>query len=299
MAVAFVIRSTLIDKALNFSLLCWHAHWLTPELVSMRRLIHTSNHTSHCSVADVTNLFRPTGYVMHQQVLHSTTVYSAHTVFMCFVFIWEQTATCATYIINWLVFITEMKNFYSAVRTGSFNKAVCASSLEGWYCPLFGPVVIAQLLNHTKTVEFHVDENSIIWSISSQFLHFGFMPAVSFLLAIMWCASFSSVTIWGRLNALYVGLYIGPRVDLWVLQGVNITEGNKSVSKLVWFSAWVVNNTHRFLERRMRVELTFVRNLLVLRQDGRRETWLLFWLIQSEQNLLNRGLWLSSFRAWE
>ena len=28
----------------------------------------------------------------------------------CFVFIWEQTATCATYSINWLVFITEMKS---------------------------------------------------------------------------------------------------------------------------------------------------------------------------------------------
>jgi len=53
---------------------------------------------------------------------------SAHTVFMCFVFIWEQTATCATYSINLLVFITEMKSVYSAVRTGSLNKAVCASS---------------------------------------------------------------------------------------------------------------------------------------------------------------------------
>jgi hypothetical protein len=42
-----------------------------------------------------------------------TTVRSVHTVFtrtcMCFVFVWEQTATCATYSINWLVFITEMK----------------------------------------------------------------------------------------------------------------------------------------------------------------------------------------------
>jgi len=28
---------------------------------------------------------------------------------MCFVFISEQTATCATYNINWLVFITKMK----------------------------------------------------------------------------------------------------------------------------------------------------------------------------------------------
>ena len=46
---------------------------------------------------------------MHQPVQHSTAVRSAHTVFMCFVFIWEQTATCATYSINWLVFITETK----------------------------------------------------------------------------------------------------------------------------------------------------------------------------------------------
>ena len=48
---------------------------------------------------------------------------------MCFVFIWEQTATCATYILNWLVFITEMKSVYREVRTGSLTKAVCASYL--------------------------------------------------------------------------------------------------------------------------------------------------------------------------
>jgi len=50
---------------------------------------------------------------------------------MCFVFIWEQRVTCATYNRNWLVFITEMKSVYCAVRTGSLNKAVCASSLKG------------------------------------------------------------------------------------------------------------------------------------------------------------------------
>jgi len=57
--------------------------------------------------------------------------HSVHTVFTCFVFIWEQMTTCATYSINWLVFITKMKSGYSAVRTGSLNKAVCASSLKG------------------------------------------------------------------------------------------------------------------------------------------------------------------------
>ena len=72
------------------------------------------------------NLLKPTAHVMH-----STTVRSAHNVFMCFVFIWEQTMTCATYSINWLVFITEMKSVYCAVRTGSLNKPVCASYLKG------------------------------------------------------------------------------------------------------------------------------------------------------------------------
>jgi hypothetical protein len=52
---------------------------------------------------------------------------------MCFVFIGEETATCATYTINWLVFITDMKSVYSAVSTGPLNKAVCSSSLKG-YC---------------------------------------------------------------------------------------------------------------------------------------------------------------------
>jgi hypothetical protein len=32
-----------------------------------------------------------------------------------------------------LVFITEMKSVYSAVRTGALNKAVCASSAKGYY----------------------------------------------------------------------------------------------------------------------------------------------------------------------
>ena len=49
---------------------------------------------------------------------------------MCFVFIWEETANCATYSINWLVSLTEMKSVYRAVRTGSLNKAVCSSYLK-------------------------------------------------------------------------------------------------------------------------------------------------------------------------
>jgi len=64
---------------------------------------------------------KSTGHVMHQHVLTSRNFTFCHTEFVCFVFIWEQTATCATYSINWLVFITEIKSVYCTVRTGSLN----------------------------------------------------------------------------------------------------------------------------------------------------------------------------------
>jgi hypothetical protein len=70
------------------------------------------------------NLLKPTGYLMHQHVQHSTTVHSAHTVFMCSVFISEQMATFALYEINQLVFITEEKSVYCAVCTEYLNKIV-------------------------------------------------------------------------------------------------------------------------------------------------------------------------------
>ena len=60
---------------------------------------------------------------------------------MCFVFIWEQTATCATYSINWLVFITERKCVYCAVRTGSLN--LCDHILQRdspWLFPTAQPI---------------------------------------------------------------------------------------------------------------------------------------------------------------
>ena len=54
---------------------------------------------------------------MYHQVLHSP--FWPHGVFMCFVWIWEQTAIISLYSINWLVFITETECVYCAVRTGS------------------------------------------------------------------------------------------------------------------------------------------------------------------------------------
>jgi hypothetical protein len=64
-------------------------------------------------------------------------VYCAvRTGYLCFVWIWEQTAIISLYSINWLIFIIEIKSAYYAVRTGSLNKANCTSFLKG-KCTLY------------------------------------------------------------------------------------------------------------------------------------------------------------------
>jgi len=52
-------------------------------------------------------------------VLHST--FCPHSVFMWFVWIWEQTAIISLYSINWLVFINEMGSVHCAVRAASLT----------------------------------------------------------------------------------------------------------------------------------------------------------------------------------
>ena len=81
-------------------------------------------------------LLKPTADVMHKQVC----TFFPH--FMCFVFISEQTANSVQYNIKFLVFITEMKSVYCAVRTGSLNipcpKKIVPFSLFFSRCPVCG-----------------------------------------------------------------------------------------------------------------------------------------------------------------
>jgi len=76
-------------------------------------------HTAYCATYSINWLvfitkiypFAPQWSLYIPPVYHSTTLRSAHILFMCFVFIWEQTANCATYSINWLAFITKIYTF--------------------------------------------------------------------------------------------------------------------------------------------------------------------------------------------
>jgi hypothetical protein len=132
-------------------------NWLVfiTEMKSVNNAVRTGSLNSAVCVFVFTGLNtgpdnnkKPNGHVMHQQ--YSTTVRSAHTVFMCFVFIWVQTATCVTYSINWLVFITEMKSVYSAVRTGSLNKAVCVFVFTGLICDKDGMITPLRRKYHNR-----------------------------------------------------------------------------------------------------------------------------------------------------
>ena len=48
----------------------------------------------------------------------NNSTFCPHSVFMCFVWIWEQTAIISLHNNNWLVFLTETECVYCAVRTG-------------------------------------------------------------------------------------------------------------------------------------------------------------------------------------
>ena len=74
--------------------------------------------SQHVFTACCLTLQIPVVTYTYHQVYHSTVQSSApHSVFVCFVWIWEQTAIISLYNINWLVCITETVCVYCAVRT--------------------------------------------------------------------------------------------------------------------------------------------------------------------------------------
>jgi hypothetical protein len=76
------------------------------------------------------NLGNPTGYVTHHQVKIQQ-LYALPTLNFC-VLSYLRTNRLVSHH-KLIVFIIESKNVYCAVRTGSLNKTVCASSLKGLY----------------------------------------------------------------------------------------------------------------------------------------------------------------------
>jgi hypothetical protein len=76
-------------------------------------------------------LLKLTDYVMHHQ-FNIQQFYIVPTMYLCVLYLSQQTATSAPYSVHWSGFITEMKSAYCAVRLGSLNEAAFALSLKGF-----------------------------------------------------------------------------------------------------------------------------------------------------------------------
>jgi len=85
----------------------------------------------------------------------NSSTFCPHGVFMCFVWIWEQTAIISPYSINWLVCITETECVYCAVRTGSLY-IILRSVHTVYLCVLCGSENKQPLFPYTALTDWFV-----------------------------------------------------------------------------------------------------------------------------------------------
>ena len=96
--------------------------------------------------------FKTSGNYTHHQVEHTNSTFCPHSVFMCSVWISEQTAIISLYSINWLVCITETECVYCAVRTGSLYIIQVMSFVWIWeQTAIIYPYIINWLVCITET----------------------------------------------------------------------------------------------------------------------------------------------------
>ena len=111
--ITFVCSVCISDHTANSALYDIKGLIFITEMESVYSAVRTGSlNKAVCCASSL----KPTGHVMHQQFNIQQLYALPHTVFMCFVFIWEQTAICASYSINWLVFMTDKESVYCAVR---------------------------------------------------------------------------------------------------------------------------------------------------------------------------------------
>jgi hypothetical protein len=97
--------------------MCFEWLWKQTAIISLHSInwlvFITETECVYCAVR--------TGSLYTASSTFSNSPFCPHSVFMCFVWIWEQTAIISLYDINWLVFITETQCVYCAVRAECFT----------------------------------------------------------------------------------------------------------------------------------------------------------------------------------
>jgi len=79
-------------------------------------------------------LYSPARTICTASLTFTNPTFSLHTVLMCFMWIWEQSAIISLYNINWLVFATETESVYCAVRTGTLASFQVPRSIQYTVC---------------------------------------------------------------------------------------------------------------------------------------------------------------------
>ena len=95
------------------------------------------------------SLYAPPGLILKKK----NSTFCPHSAFVCFVWIWEQTAIISLYSINWLVFITETECVYCAVRTGSLY-IILRSAHTVYLCVLCGSENKQRLFPYTALTDW-------------------------------------------------------------------------------------------------------------------------------------------------
>jgi hypothetical protein len=128
----------MLSRLLSVLISNEHRDLITPQVLTTKCngvepcFVPFFNHTLldvkvHTSV----NPSNSNGHFTYRQVITvNNSTFCPHSVFMCFVWISEQTAIISLYSINWLVCITETVCVYCAVRTESLNVFEVSLSVE-------------------------------------------------------------------------------------------------------------------------------------------------------------------------
>ena len=119
---------------------------------------------------------------MYHQFNIDNSTFCPHSVFMCFVWISEQTAIISLYNINWLDFITERECVYCAVRTGSLHSAYVRS----FQCYNTQHTVLLLPQCNTNAVPA-VSGNA--WCVSCRDADCACVSRTDSLLCLRWCVS--------------------------------------------------------------------------------------------------------------
>jgi len=99
----------------------WEQTAIVP-LYIINWLVHITE--TECLLRGMEWIFNPLSPVLTlctTSLTFGNSPFCPHSVFVCFVWISEQTAVISLYSINWLVFITETGDVYCEVRNGSLN----------------------------------------------------------------------------------------------------------------------------------------------------------------------------------